>query len=305
MRLKLLLAACWLAAAPPLTAQQAPAAVPEVAAATIAIPFNPPLDEPLLYRFTVDETRNGQPIRTSLDLRVTFSRDATGPVITVAYLLPAGMSASHPAIAVLTRPVSLRLGDRAEIIGMVDEDGYWAALEGIMGGLARQAGGDDPEAARMMAGLLAQMRALPLESRLALITRNFSALIEFSGAEMRQGEVVEETLEGESVFGPVVQEVSTSLTEVSASEARIQATYRLAPGQLEGIMRNLQERFGRAPPAGQAEALNEVNVTRRDSFRVSLRTGLTEHHESVITFEGEIDGEQGRARKTQRLFRIP
>jgi len=302
MRWGFLLAACCAMAVAPAVAQQSPAARQQVGAA-IAIPFDPPLDRPLLYRQTVDQTRNGRPVSTSLDLRVTFARDGSGYIMTVAYLLPAGMSATHPAMVVLMRPISLRLNDRGAIVGMVDEAGYWAALDTIVDGLARHEGGNDPSAARMMRELMASMRNLPDESRLALITRNFSPIIEYSGAEMRLDEVLEGSVESAGPFGPVVQDVRTSLTGASASEARIEATYRLAPGQLESMIRTLQTRFRRAPDAREQQTLGELDIERRDSFRISLTSGLTEQHESVVTLRGQIGGQAGAALKRQRLVR--
>jgi hypothetical protein len=274
----------------------------EPAARTVAIPFNPPLGEALRYRQTNEETRNGRPVSTSLELHVTFTRDSVGYVMTTGYLLPQGMSATHPAIAVLMRPLSLRVSDQGEIVGMVDEAGYWAALDTIVDGLARNAGGD-AAGAESLRGFIASMRTMPEEARLALIARNLSPLIEYSATEMRLNEVLEGSIEGLGPLGPVVQDVRTTLTEASASEAVVQATYRLAPGQLEAMVRDLRARFGRAPNPRDA-SLAAMNVERRDTYRISLRTGLTEVHEAVTTASGEIGGEAGGAAKRQRLERI-
>ena len=279
-----------------------PPAPSEAAARTVSIPFNPPLGEPLLYRQTTEETRNGRPVRTSLDLRVTFTRAPAGYVMTAAYLLPQGMSPTHPAMAVLLRPLALRVSDGGEIVGMVDEDGYWAGLDTVVDGLARNVAGD-AAAAEGLRGFIASMRSMPQEARLALIARNLSPLIEYSATEMRLNEVLEGTLEGLSAVGPVVQEVRTTLTQASDSEARVHATYRLAPGQMEAMMRNLQARFGRAPDPRDA-AFAAINVERRDNYRISLRTGLTEAHESVTSASGDIGGEPGGAQRTQRLERV-
>lgn len=274
----------------------------EAAARTVAIPFNPPLGEPLRYRQTTEETRNGRPVSTSLDLSVTFSRDPAGYVMTAAYQLPEGMSPAHPAMAVLLRPLALRVSDGGEIVGMVDEAGYWAGLDTVVDGLARNVAGD-AAAAEGLRGFIASMRSMPEDARLALIARNLSPLIEYSAIEMRLNEVLEGSIEGLSAVGPVVQEVRTTLVEASNEEARVQATYRLAPGQLEAMMRNLQARFGRAPDPRDA-AFAAMNVERRDTFRISLRTGLTEEHEAVTIASGDMGGERGGAQKTQRLIRV-
>lgn len=286
-------------ASPPAPAAPVPS---QAAARTVPIPFNPPLGEPLRYRQTTEETRNGRPVTTSLDLRVTFTRDSAGYVMTAAYQLPEGMSPTHPAMAVLLRPLALRVSDGGEITGMVDEAGYWAGLDTVVDGLARNVAGD-AAAAESLRGLIASMRAMPEEARLALIARNVSPLIEYSATEMRLNEVLEGSIEGLSAVGPVVQEVRTTLVEASNEEARVQATYRLAPGQLEAIMRNLQARLGRAPDPRDA-AFAAMNVERRDTFRISLRTGLTEAHETVTTASGDIGGGPGGAQRAQRLERV-
>ena len=270
---------------------------------SVAIPFSPPLNKPLFYRQIVDETRNGRPVHTRLELRVIFTRDRDGYVMTATYMLPPGMSPSHPAIAVLIRPLALRVSDEGEIIGIVDEPEYWSSLDSIVDGLANQIGGGDRQAAEVMRSMLTSMRDMPEASRLALVARNVSPLIEYSGTRMRVGEVLEGRVEGESPFGPIVQEVRTSLANLSETEARVQANYRLAPDQFDAILANLQRRFGRAIPRND-ESLAEISVERRDTFRVSLNTGLTEQHESVVMAAGEIEGTPGQARRRVQLTRV-
>ena len=266
---------------------------------SVAIPFNPPLDVPLMYRHTIDETRSGRPVSTRLNMRVVFTRDADGYVMTATYLLPPGASPTHPAMAVLTRPLPLRIGSDGQIVGIVDEAGYWAALDSIMGGLAQHLGAD-AEAAAAMRGMLTSMRNMPEESRIALVARNVSPIVEFAGTHQRLDAITEGTVTGESPFGPITQEIRTSLVGVSNSTARLESVYRIQPDQFDAIVSNVEARFG-ANAQARAAAIAEVMIERRDTYRVSLGTGLTELHESVITAAGEIDGSTGQARRRQRL----
>ena len=280
----------------------APTPVTSAQPEVVTIPFNPPLNEPLLYRMTVDQTRNGRPVTRSLEMRVTFTRDGADYVMTAAYLLPAGMPAADPATAVLMRPLALRVSSQGEIVGIVDEAGYWTAMVSIIDDMARHVGGDR-QAAEMMRGVIQSMRNMPDEARLALVARNISPIVEYSAAEMRLHEVLEGSIEVESAFGPIIQDVQTSLTGASDSEASVQASYRFNPDQMGTLIRNLQARFGRAPEASDP-ALQAIQVERRDTYRISLRTGLTEQHDSIITAIGGINDQTQEGRRTQRLVRI-
>lgn len=272
------------------------------ASAAVRIPFAPPVGEPLRYRQTNTQIRNGRPVTQSLDVDIVFTRDDRGYVMTATYLPPPGVAASHPGMAVLTRPLALRLDAQGAITGMVDEPGYWAGLDAIFDGVARDMGADQ-QAAAAMRSMFSDMRNLPDAPRLALISRNISPILEYASTEMVPGERLSGSLSNDTMFGSVVQDFETRLIGASPDEAQVEVTYRLAPDQMEAMFRNLEARFGRNSRERE-RAIAEVSVIRRDSFSISLQTGLADRHESIVTASGEEAGATGATRRVQRLERI-
>ena len=191
-----------------------PAPVPAPAAARIEIPFDPPLGEALRYRLSRIENRNGQPHAVSLDMWVTFARDGDAFVMTTRTEAPPGLPAipsMAATMALLTRPYSLRVSAAGEIVGLVDEAGYWAALDRALAELGRAM--PDPAGRRAAEAAIARIRALPRDELLALLSQNVSPILEFSATGMTPGETLRANDERQSVLGPISQETSATIED--------------------------------------------------------------------------------------------
>jgi hypothetical protein len=297
----MLLAAALASQTAPAAPQPAPA--PPTAARTVSIPFAPPLGRTLNYRLTSTETRGGQAQTMTLDMRVVFRRDGAGYVISATYNLPPGIPRSHPMVAVLLRPLELRLDADGEIVGMVDEPAYWAAIDGITDDIIRSLGAD-PRGAEAVRNMFRAMRAMPDEERLALVARNVIPLFEYAGFEMEVGETRQGISDTESPFGPITQEFAVTLESAEGDTARMRSVVRLAPGQIERLMRAIQERFGASAVADAGAAAAQLPPERIETYEVSLRTGLTGRYTQSIgvpTAPGALPAPPGQTRTMIRL----
>jgi hypothetical protein len=286
----------------PATSQAAPA--PSPAPRSVAIPFDPPLGRMLAYRMTSVEMRGGQPQTMTLEMRIVFRRDGAGYVMTTTYDLPPGLPRGHPMVAVLMRPLELRLDADGAIVGMVDEPAYWAGIDAIMDDIIRSLGADTRATGAVRAAFRA-MRDMPDEDRLGTIARNVFPLVEYGGIEMAVGETREEAFESETPLGPVAQEAAVTLEGIDGDTARLRSVARLAPGQIERVTRHIQERYGVTPRPEAGDAASQLPPERVGTYRVSLRTGLTERYSQTVSTPARPGAAPAPPRQTRTIVRIP
>ena len=271
---------------------------PAVAADAVAIPFNPPLNQAVAYRYTRSDTRNGQPRETSIDLNVEFRGGAEGYLMTVRHVIPAAME-RDPAAVLLTRPLVLRVDQEGAILGLEDEAGYWRDVETLLSETAR--GSADPVgAARVMESMLTRMRGLPDIERLALLTRNVSPILEFAGRLLPKGGI-RESNQRESVLGSLTQTLDVTWTRDDAEYLRILVVATIPPDQLtRGIGGFVQDLV----PHRAGEVGRVTNFEERTDYRVSMMTGLTEEWTTQRTLVSDSEDGSETIRSGQSLTRI-
>jgi hypothetical protein len=275
-------------------ATPAPAAqTPAPAAATISIPFDPPIGTVLLYRWT--QSSNEGPERVTLNIRVSFARDAEGYVMTVAGDLPPGIPPGQIA-TILQEPFSVRLTPHGELVGLADEAGYWAGLDRVMAVILRGM----PNAADRQAieTMMVRLRALPHDELVASLCQRVVPVIAIAGHDIPAGEVAFDS-ERESVIGRMTMQSRMTSEVRPGGMAQVAIITTVPPDQLPGIATNLQRDFA-LPHAGGAP-LHQTGYEEREIYLVSRQTGLAETWTSARTITWEEEGAARSGVLTQEL----
>ena len=287
------LAICAAAALAPV----APAAAQE-AGETVAIPFAPPVGQKLTYRLGRTISEDGAATkRGETRLEVGFRRAGTGYVMD-ATILPDNLPpeiAADPAFAALTLPMSFRVNADGEITGIDDEAQYWAAFEQLVQKTEKPA-----DAASRRAAVEA-LRKLPDENRLAMLSANVAPLLALSASEFPLGEALEGEQEGMTPVGPVPQQVRVTLERVASGRAHVTSVTTTSAAAFEAAMRAFIDR-AKGAPLGAGKFLS---LELRDTYEVSMATGLVERQVSQTTAEMEVDGKRSRMVRTNTVERLP
>jgi hypothetical protein len=279
--------------AAPVRAAQPPATAADNA---ISIPFAPPLGTILVYRSTQSRNRNGQPETVTLDIRVTFARDADGYIMTVASDLPSGMPSGQIA-TILQRPFSVRLTRDGELIGLADEDRFWAELDRVMAVILR--GLPDAAGRRAVETMMARVRALPHDELVALLCERVAVIFALAGHDLPEGEVAMPDDERESVLGRMTMQ-TRMISEVRADGmAQVTLITTVPRDQLSGLGANLQRDF--APARTRNAPLRLTSYEERSISLISRRTGLAESWTSTRSMTSEENGATRSAVVTQEL----
>jgi hypothetical protein len=290
-RLTLLAAAAsLLVIAAPAAAQ--PAAGPAAAAAkkgdTVALPFSPPLGRTLRYRMTKSRTDNGvEQKAASAELAVTFAKSGEGYVMETQVSLPGAPAslAGSPDYELLRRPLRFRVNAGGEIEGMEDEEGYWNGVEAAIGKTAKSAPGQ-PSAK----DVVAQMRSIPAEMRLQMLSQQVMPLLTASATKFPLGETLTSEQEGDSPMGPVQQKAELTLERVAGDRAFLTSVRTVPAAELEAAVRRFAEEMG-SEVVGDGKL---VGLEDRETYEVSTRTGLVTRYRSTNTVDTEEGGKRSR-----------
>jgi hypothetical protein len=275
----------------------APAAAQE-AGETVAIPFAPPVGQKITYRLERTISEDGPATkRAESRMEVGFRRAGTGYIMDARLVgdsLPAEI-ADDPAFAALTLPMSFRVNAVGEITGIEDEARYWAVFEQLVRKTEKPANAASGRAA------VAALRALPDENRLAMLSMNVAPLLTLSASEFPLGETLEGEQEGMSPVGPVPQQVRVTLERVAGDRAHVTSVTTTSPAAFEAAVRDFIER-AKGVPLGNEKF---ISMELRETYEVSLTTGLIERQVSQTTAEGEAGGKRSKIVRTNTLERLP
>ena len=292
------------AATQPAFAVPATAPATERAPQSVAIPFAPPLGQPLRYRLVRETTRGGRPQRTELMLAVTFRRSGSDYVMSVRFELPAGVpppAASSAVSLIFSRPTEFRLTPSGEIVELLDMDGHWAAGERAVEEMTGQSA-VDASARQAVAEMIARIRALPPEAQLELFARNVAPIVAAAGVELTVGEELRDSGMAHSLLGSLMQNATIRLDSADGRIARLSSRSSVSSEELEAATRELMARLApsREGPLGFRVVSNELT----EAYEVSLETGLTERYRTERTVVTEANGATSRAGEVQTLERV-
>ncbi len=267
----------------------------------IRIAFAPPSGVPIRYRATETKTVDGQARTQVTELVVRFERSGDSYLMEGRVEMPGLPSrlAAHPMIAAALRPVTFRLDQDGGLIGIENEDAYWAGLEPVIEQMVREEG-KAPGAADLMRETFRKMREMPPADRARLIGRNFSAITANASIDLAIGETGETPVEEATVPMPagnakLRRTFAVTLASAGPTTARIETETRFDPEDLARFMSRLADL---APPGKRPAELPEmrqsfVSIVSRDSGLVlssteTIRTagsGATAPAARIITLQ--------------------
>lgn len=233
------------------------------AADTIAIPFTPPLNTPLVYHIEQHRPVAGRDSRFSATRMLRFEKTGEGYILhaTLRTLdTDAAPAAAEPYRVALTPllgvELDFRVDGRGKIVALDNMDGAWAAVQA---GLAKMMEGFAPDSSSRQAASIVQrlFGGLSPDGRLALLAGEYQPLFLFAG------DVVED--------GP-------------GRGVRTAAGSPLGrPVPVEGLLR-LERRDGAMLLLDEQLVGEGVQVAMR--YRLSLATGMVEEQARTLSAGG-------------------
>lgn len=289
-------------------------------ARTVSVPFNPPLDRPLRYRASRDVTRNGETVSVWSSDEYRFSRSGSGYRLDVRPL-DGGMSSGDAAtrsayqrIARLAeRPHVLLLDETGAIVGMEDEEAYWAETLRLVEQLIRQARTPStPADQAAIATAMAMLRNTEPAGRLAAITEFAAPIVEFAAIELVLGEERANEVEIAGLAGMAMrQQVRVRPQRVEGGSLFI-AVHGSIPH--EELARAIERFIAQIPVTGQGHnnatersaavaQLREAQMTREidADYEVALDSGLTRRFRSAERTDVRM-GSLARSQRTNLLI---
>lgn len=269
-----------------------------VAAATkpgeqVSIPFAPPIGRDLRYRHVQERTSAGTPARAEHDIVLRFDPSGEGYRMLMRLDIPNLPPASlrDPSVRFMLQPQAFQVNAEGAITSFAGEEQYWEGIQRIAERMARDEGG---AGTATMRNILASMRALPVEERLALATRNIAPVLEFSATAMHIGEAAEiDTEEPLFASDATVKRVTRiSLVRADPLSAEFTVESRADPESFKAAMTALM----RLAPGGEQKVPPQMEIQETANFTVSRQTGLATYVRHVT--RANVPGSTQSAERT-------
>ena len=251
-------------------------------AAPIAIPFDPPLRQRLIYRKQRIEESPGKTQRNEFRFAIEFRREDDQYIMTLSRADPATGSAPKPAA--LNRQ-AFRVSPQGEIVGMIDEADYWAAVDDIVEKGLRNSSDEVDAAGTRWA--MRQTRELPLRERMHILAGTVMPILFYAGLSVDPERPVEISDVQTTVLGPMTGTSRTTVEGITRDRATITRSWIIPNEQLQEALDRLSERFGRRPYGLGSSLISSDNMQR---FEIERGTGLARSYRSVrstVTKEGD------------------
>lgn len=281
----------------------------------IAIPFNPPLGQPIIYRHRKETTRDGQEISVWMDYRYTFNRDGDGFLMLVepidfgidAPRLPTA-EARQAFRRMLDRallPFTVRLSADAIVDHLIDGEAVWARLVDRSMELVAQNEREPDSAA--LAFARQTMLDLPTVSRLSLLLQQTSPILELAATDYsrERPDAVDFTFDA-PFGGTIEQQATVTITDVGVDSVSYAIAASVPSDQLLAQISNFIERVplngrGENTPEGRARMLRELRegemrMEAESRYEVDRSTGLSRRY----TVEQRISIRSGDTNIIQR-----
>jgi hypothetical protein len=315
-----LAAAIFVAMAPAALAGTTPAPSLAAEAEPTYVPFDPPLGQPIRYRFEKTETKDAKSQISWEVMDFTFEEAEGGYRLTVS-TVDSGSNETDPVrlaierdLAELTKaPLKLRLDEEGSITEMEDMDRYWATIfEAISKAIEKGKDGKPatPETKQALSAYLTSMRDLPSDKRLFLLTMPIQPAMEFAETEMTVGKPIHHEVEQTTPFGAVIKlPTYLNLTGLRDGIASYSFVANLPKEDAMAAIKALFAKLGVGTVEGRAkfeEAMAKMDYKQegRALYRVDAATGLTESFEATETIEVVAEGSTNRRVTASSLKRI-
>jgi len=317
--LKSLLAAAIAGCLPVQMANSAPA-IPAPASEqlqSVHIPFDPPLETALRYRFEKSVQKDGKTemMWSVADYRFEEAKDGYRLTVT-----PVSSGSNETDLAKLAflkrleelmrRPFVLRLDESGSIKEVEDADFYWSTTFKVMREeLAKRDGRPlDANGKRLLEETIQVFERMPAQSRLALMTEEIQPLVEFGNVELDMAKPISTTIESGSPFGGTVnRDVTISLKAVEDGIASLSIRSSISKEELTKLVQAMLAKLESLPAEKRAEAkeafasFKQFKHETAADYEVSVEDGILTHFHSVEAIEVEDKGRNARKITTQSL----
>lgn len=287
------------------------------AAQSADIPFDPPLDAKVRYRWEQSVERDGKTDMLWSVFDYEFEPIETGYRLTVTPVNSGSNETNPTMIAIMKRieeltrrPFVLKLNPSGEIEEVVEADKYWSTIFKVMKEeIAKEAATKkDPLFGQVTANMLGMLEKMPADARKALMTEEVQPVVEFADTHTEVGSPIASSIDTPSPFGGVLKrDVTISLAKVADSKAYLTIRSSIPRAELDKLMQAFIKQLTVLPDTKRSEAekgLTSLKDFRHDTlsdYQVSVEDGLLERFHSTETVIVS-DGDKQKVRVTTRTM---
>lgn len=297
----------------------------ETEASIAYMPFDPPLETPLRYRWEKIVSKDG---KTEVEWDIssyTFRRTEDGFSLTVMSLEsgsnetdPTWLAVEERLKPLLSQPFILQLSVDGRIIGLDDADRYWNTIFRALEEGFVEFGNDGkplkPEERKILVRVLSVFRDMSPEARLSLLTESIQPVLEFAETEVGDQPLIA-TIESASPFGGMLEhEIRITLDRMEQDLALLSVHSSISPeglrnltnlvvGRLAALANNPLEATERKEVEAATAAMKIQHETGA-RYRVSTVSGLAHHYEATETMSVEAPGTATRKVTVRSLKRL-
>lgn len=289
--------------------------VAEAEGRTAYMPFDPPVDTPLRYRWEKIVTDDG---KTEIEWDIssfTFEPTDQGFSLTVQSLErgsnetdPEWLAVEEKLKDLMSKPFVLQLSADGTIVSLDEANLYWGRIFKALEEGYAEAGNDGqplkPKEREIMTRVLSIFRDMSPEARLSILTESIQPALEFAQTELTD-EPLTTTIESQSPFGGTIEhEIRIGLDELDQDSALLRVHSSISPEGLRDLTKTMVSRIATladAPlDATEHQEVKDVTATMKFQhettahYRVSIVSGLTEDYESTETIDVSAGGNTSR-----------
>ena len=246
-------------------------------AETVTIPFDPPLDGSIKYRWQRTDDRDGKTTMSWAVNQYSFEETADDIRLSVKAVSSGSNEADPDKLRIRARleelmdlPYVLRLNADAEIVEMESGDEYWTKIfQALREALVK----DKPTAdeAKAIEGVISVFQQMPPDVELAKMTESVQPLVEFGNVELTVGDPIVTEIETASPFGGLLkQNVAITLHKVVDHVAFVTIRSSVPREEFAKIVGAFFDQVGEGQRQGQSRGYEEAP---RDGRRTEIRDG--------------------------------
>ena len=242
---------------------------PDATAATVTIPFAPPLDRPLHYRTQHTEWGAAGDSTTSRSLfTVRFSRAGDDLVMSVSALDPDGGRQAERGFPAALAERRFRVGPDGALLGMDNEEAYWAAVRSALA--PRGPSEAETRESREMLETARRNQAQPAGERMLTIAQDAWPVTFYAGDSFTRAPR-EARITNQTILGLLEGTSRTFAREISGRRIVIVESFTIDGAMMQAALDGLVARYGRRPDWLGSRHISSIFEVTTD---LDPRTGL-------------------------------
>ena len=284
---------------------------------TVAIPFDPPLED-VKYRWQRTEERDGKVTMSWAVNLLTFEEIEDGHRLSVKALSSGSNEADPEKLRVRAKleelmdlPYVLRLNADAEIVELEAGDEYWTKIFQVMReALAK----DKPTAneAKAIEGVISVFQKMPPDVKLSKLTEPVQPLVEFGNVELTVGEPIVTEIETASPFGGILkQNVALNLHKVVDGIAFLTIRSSVPREEFAKLMGAFIDQVGKFSDKAKPEEMKSQLATAEElkfetvaDYQVSIADGMLRSYQEQRTVVAIAGKDKARQVRTTSVVRV-